>query len=63
MNNFILYGTRRAYYLTTRDNYNARIQDARKITDFSGFNSVPEILNYIAMYSRVPLSDISIYTD
>lgn len=60
---YILYGTKGAYRLTTIKNYNAYIQDVRKITYFDGFKSVAAVLDYIAQYFPVALCDISICTN
>lgn len=57
---YILYGTTGNYRLTTIKNYNSYIQDRNKITDFSSFESIPEILEYIAMYFKIAIDDITI---
>jgi hypothetical protein len=57
---YILYGTKNAYRLTTVKNYNAYIQDARKITYFDDFSSVQQVLEYIALYCKIAIADICI---
>jgi hypothetical protein len=57
---YILYGTKNAYRLTTVKNYNAYIQDVRKINYFDGFKTISEVLNYISLYCPIALNDISI---
>lgn len=57
---YILYGEKGNYRLTTIKNYNSYIQDRNKITDFSTFGSVREILEYIAIYFNIALEDITI---
>jgi hypothetical protein len=60
MEKFILYGEKGSYRITTTKNYNSYIQDRREIMDFSSFDGVPEILEYIAMYSAIPSNNIII---
>ena len=60
---YILYGTGGAYSLTTVENYNAYIQDARKITRFNDFSTVDAVINYISEYFPIALNDIIINTN
>jgi hypothetical protein len=57
---YILYGTKNTYRLTTVKNYNAYIQDARKITYFDDFSSVQQVLEYIALYCKIAIADVCI---
>jgi hypothetical protein len=57
---YILYGSKNAYRLTNVRNYNAYIQDTRKITYFDGFSSVQQVLEYIALYFPIAIDDIYI---
>ena len=57
---YILYGTKNAYRLTNVKNYNAYVQDTRKITYFDDFETVQAVLEYIALYFNIALCDISI---
>ena len=57
---YILYGTKGTYRLTNVKNYNAYIQDPRKITYFDNFDSVQQVLDYIALYFNIAICDIAI---
>ena len=60
MKKYILYGTKNAYRLTTVKNYNAYIQDVRKINYFDGFENIDQVLKYISEYFPIALNDIII---
>lgn len=47
---FIIYKDLSGYKMTEETNYNARIQNARKIKDFSAFDNPEEIKNYCIKY-------------
>ena len=57
---YILYGIKNAYRLTTVKNYNAYIQDVRKIHYFDGFENIDQVLKYISEYFPIALNDIII---
>ena len=57
---YILYGTPNAYRLTTLENYNAYISDARKIQFFYGFTTIAAVLEYIQQYFKIATTDILI---
>ena len=57
---YILYGVSGAYRLTTVKNYNAYIQDVRKISYFDGFENIDQVLKYISEYFPIALNDIII---
>lgn len=60
MKKYILYGIKNAYRLTTIKNYNAYIQDARKIYYFDGFPNIDQVLQHIGEYFPVAADDIVI---
>lgn len=47
---YIIYKDLSGYKMTTEANYNARIRDERKVSDFSAFNSASEIIDYCTKY-------------
>jgi hypothetical protein len=60
MKKYILYGIKNAYRLTTIKNYNAYVQDARKIHYFDGFENIDQVLKYISEFFPIALNDIII---
>ena len=60
---YVLYKNLDDYVLTTRENYEARIRDARKLTVFRrsrGFNTLSDVQNYIKEYFKMDLSDVEV---
>lgn len=58
---YVLYKNFDDYVLTTRENYDARIRDANKLTVFRhshGFNTLSDVQNYIKEYFKMDLSDV-----
>lgn len=53
--NIPLYG--RTFYVTSKENYDSRIQDARKIHKMDGFSTVQEIIDYWQKYFGVQPED------
>ena len=47
---FVIYKDLTGYKTTTIENYNARIQNARRVTTWTGFNSAREIIDYCVKY-------------
>lgn len=43
---YIIWNDGNGYKMTTEANYNAFIRDARKVSDFSAFDSADEIIAY-----------------
>lgn len=60
MKKYVLYGIVNAYRLTDIENYNAYIQNGRKIHYFNGFKSVEEVVNYILKYFPISIDQIII---
>lgn len=56
--NIPLYG--RIFYVTNKENYDSRIQDARKIHKMDGFSTVQEIIDYWQKYFGVQPEDFII---
>ena len=59
----VLYKNNDDYVLTTRENYDARIRDGRKMTLFKrshGFNTLSDVQNYIKEYFKIDLSDVAV---
>lgn len=55
MNKFIIWETFLGWQGTTEENYNAFIQDARKINDFkktNGFGCVLDVINFVKAFFR-----------
>ena len=60
---YVLYKNFDDYVLTTRENYDARIRDANKLTVFKrshGFKTLSAIQNYIKEYFKMDLSDVEV---
>lgn len=60
---YVLYKNNDDYVLTTRENYNAYICDANKLTVFKrshGFNTLSDVQNYIKEYFKIDPSDIEV---
>ena len=60
---YVLYKNLDDYVLTTRENYESRICDVRKLTVFRrsrGFNSFSDVQNYIKEYFKMDLSDVEV---
>ena len=47
-------------YVTTKENYDSRIKDARKIYKMDGFSTVQEIIDYWQKYFGVQPEDFII---
>lgn len=59
-NKYVVYKKNDSYYGTPINNYNAKIQNARLITDLSNFNSAEEIIEYLIQYTNLNREDIVI---
>ena len=46
----VIYKDFSGYKVTDLDNYNARIMDANKVTDLSGFETPEQIIDYYCKY-------------
>ena len=60
---YVLYKNFDDYVLTTRENYDARIRDANKLTVFKrshGFNTLSDVQNFIQEYFKMDLSDVEV---
>ena len=60
---YVLYKNNDDYVLTTRENYDARIRDANKLTVFKrshGFNTILDVENFIRLYFKIDPSDIEV---
>ena len=60
---YVLYKSNDDYILTTRENYDARIRDANKLTVFKrshGFKTLSDVQNYIKEYLKIDLSDVEV---
>lgn len=60
---YVLYKNHDDYVLTTKENYDARICDANRLTLFrrsNGFNTLSDVQNYIKEYFKIDLSDIEV---
>lgn len=60
---YVLYKNFDDYILTTRENYDARIRDANKLTVFKrshGFNKLLDVQNFIREYLKIDLSDVEV---
>ena len=47
---YIIYKDLSGYKMTTEDNYNARIQNLRRVVDYSAFKSPEEVKAYVIKY-------------
>ena len=47
---FVIYKSGGIYHITTKDNYEAKIQNARAIHKMQDFNSAEEIIEYYCTY-------------
>lgn len=54
---FVIYKSNGNFYVTTKDNYNARIQNAREIIKATDFNSAEEIINYYCKNIKISRDD------
>lgn len=57
---YIIYKTAFGYKGTTEENYNARIQNARKIKDFSAFDNTNDIIECLVKYCGIEHDNIII---
>lgn len=48
----VIYKALGGYKVTTEENYNSGIQNARKIHDMKGFESVEEIIEYLVKWCK-----------
>ena len=55
---YVVYKKNGSYYGTPISNYNAKIQNARLITDLSNFNSAEEVVEYLIQYTNLNREDI-----
>lgn len=46
-----------ALYMTSEENYNARIEDARKVTNLKDFNSFEEVVQYMCKWYNDAVED------
>ena len=53
----IIYKELGIYKTTTEENYNARIQNARRIHTWNDFNSAEEIIDYYIKYFKATRED------
>lgn len=53
----IIYKTLGTYHTTTEENYNARIQNAKKICTWKDFESAKEIIDYCIKYCGAKRED------
>ena len=65
MKKFVLYSENsplygRIFYVTSKENYDRRIKDARKIYKMYGFSTVQEIIDYWQKYFGVQPEDFII---
>lgn len=60
---YVLYKNSDDYILTTRENYDAYIRDANKLTVFKrshGFKTLSAVQKYIKKYFKIDLSDVEV---
>ena len=56
----VIYKANGIYCVTTEENYNARIQDARAIHRMQDFNSAEEVIEYFCAYFGSKTEDFTI---
>ena len=60
---YVLYKNGNDYVFTTRENYDARICNAHKLTLFkrsNGFNSLLDVQDFIREHSKIDLSEVEV---
>ena len=60
MNNLIIFNFCGILAVTTKENYNKRIMDERKVTKLKDFESPAEIIEYYCKYFNCKQSDFEI---
>lgn len=60
MEKYVIYKSFGTYHTTTEENYNARIQDVRKIYAWKGFETAQQIINYLATHCGILYSQFII---
>ena len=60
MIDYVLYNTGKKWIFTTSTNYRAKISDAHKNYDFTGFDGLHDILNYVLKYFKITRDQILI---
>lgn len=54
---FVIYKSNGDFYVTTKQNYNATIQNAREITKVIGFKTAEEIIDYYCKNIKISRDD------
>ena len=59
----VIYKSNGIYYITSEENYNAYIRDARQTQKMQDFNSAQEIIEYFCKYCGSKIEDFIIITE
>lgn len=57
---YIIYGQKGMYRMTTLQNYERYVQNAREINYFDDFDTIDEVLEYVKKYFSIPIENIII---